>query len=131
MVITFLYLGIECFQKVLIACYVIHFQNSEGNTEQRQSRKAKRIEEEALSSCVQQYKALYGKNHRDFHGKYLKNTCNTIAEKLKEEGNAEVEKKFTMLRVKYSRYKQNLNKKEVSSIDVSVLKVKKVREEQN
>lgn len=36
-----------------------------------------------------------------------------------------------MLRVKYSRYKQNLNKEEVSSIGVSVPKVKKVCEEQN
>ena len=60
----------------------------------------------------------------------LKNNCNTIAEGLKGEDDTEVEKKFIKLRVKYSRYKQNLNKKEVSSTEVSVTKVKKVREEQ-
>ena len=73
------------------------------------------MEEEALSNCVQQYKVLYDKSHKDFHRKDIKkNAWNTVAEELGLEDSAEAEKEFTKWRGKYSRYKRHLKKKEVS-----------------
>ena len=91
------------------------------------------MEEEALSNCLEQYKILYEKSHKDFHRKDIKkNTWNAAAEEVGLEYGAEAEKEFTKLREKYSRYKQDLKKKEELGISSTpAQKAKKKREELN
>ena len=91
------------------------------------------MEEEALSNCLEQYKILYEKSHKDFHRKDIKkNTWNAAAEEVGLEHSAEAEKEFTKLREKYSRYKQDLKKKEELGISSTpAQKAKKKREELN
>ena len=91
------------------------------------------MEEEALSNCVQQYKVLYDKSHKDLHRKDIKkNAWNTVAEEVGLEDGAEAEKEFTKLREKCSRYKRDLKKKDVSgTYSAAVQKAKKKREELN
>ena len=91
------------------------------------------MEEEALSNCVQHYKVLFGKSRKDFHRKDIKkNAWNAVAGEVGLEDGAEAEKEFTKLREKYSRYKRDLKKKEVSVTSSSpVQKAKKKREELN
>ena len=73
------------------------------------------MEEEPSSNCVQQYKVLYGKSHKDFHRKDVKkNAWNAVTEEVGLEYGAEAEKEFTKLREEHSRYKRDLKKKEVS-----------------
>lgn len=67
-----------------------------------------RIKKEFLSSCVQQYRVLYDKCHKNFH---RKNVCNVIAEVLRVKDGAEGEKGLTKLRGKYGKYKRNLTEK--------------------
>ena len=51
------------------------------------------MEEEALSNCVQQYKVLYDKSHKDFHRKDIKkNPWNAVAEELGLEDGAEIQR---------------------------------------
>ena len=89
------------------------------------------MEEEALSNCLEQYKILYEKSHKDFHRKDIKkNTWNAAAEEVGLEHSAEAEKEFTKLREKYSRYKQDLKKKEVLVYLLLLLKRQK-RNEKN
>ena len=91
------------------------------------------MEEEALSNCVQQYKVLYDKSHKDLHRKDIKkNAWNTVAEEVGLEDGAEAEKEFTKLREKCSRYKRDLKKKDVSgTYSAAAQKAKKKREELN
>ena len=70
---------------------------------------------------------------KDFHRKDIKkNAWNAVAEELGLEDGAEAHKEFTKLRERYSRYKQDLKKKEVSGTSsAAVEKAKKKREELN
>ena len=53
------------------------------------------MEEEALLNCLQQYKILYEKSHKDFHRKGIKkNTWNAVAEEVGLKNRAEAEKEF-------------------------------------
>ena len=51
------------------------------------------MEEEVLSNCLQQYKVLYGKSHKDFHRKDIKkNAWNAVAVELGLEDGCKVKK---------------------------------------
>ena len=64
--------------------------------------------------------------------KIKKNAWNAVAGEVGLEDGAEAEKEFTKLREKYSRYKRDLKKKEVSvTFSSAVQKAKKKREELN
>ena len=120
--------GSSVVQKEHIFLMQIRTQKEENTNKMSSS-----IEEEALSNCVQQYKVLYDKSHKDFHRKdIMKNPWNAVAEEVGLEGGAEAEKEFIKWRKKQSRYKRDLKKKEVSGTSsAAVQKTKKKRERLN
>ena len=83
--------GRSAVQKKLIFLMQIRTQKEENMNKMPSS-----MQEEALSNCVQQYKVLFDKSHKDFH----RNTWNAVTEKVGLEDDAEAEKEFTKLRVK-------------------------------
>ena len=59
------------------------------------------MEEKALSNCVEQYKVLCDKSHKDIHRKDIKkNSQNAVAEEIGLEDGAEADKEFTKSREK-------------------------------
>ena len=80
--------------------------------EENTNKMSSSMEEEALSNCVQQYKVLYDKSHKDFHRKGIKkNAWNAVVEEVGLEDRPEAEKEFTKLKKKYSRHKRDQKKK--------------------
>ena len=90
------------------------------------------MEEEALSNCVQQYKVLYDKSHKDFHRKGIKkNAWNAVVEEVGLEDRPEAEKEFTKLKKKYSRQTRSKEKEVSGTSSAAVQKAKKKRKELN
>ena len=99
--------GSRVVQKEHIFLMQIRTQKEENTNKMSSS-----MEEEALSNCVQQYKVLYDKSHKDFHRKGIKkNAWNAVVEEVGLEDRPEAEKEFTKLKKKYSRHKRDQKKK--------------------
>ena len=80
--------GSSVVQKEHIFLMQIRTQKEENTNKMSSS-----IEEEALSNCVQQYKVLYDKSHKDFHRKGIKkNAWNAVVEEVGLEDRPEAEK---------------------------------------